>query len=288
MRGLPTQTRAQQSLNTNHVTPQKPVPLRHKREIVVVRGTETAEQKRRTFKELLEQMNKAGAAGEAVAIRKLGSGDMMITMEDERARTSWLANTEWLATFGEGARVKRREFAIMAHGIRVNQIQGQTQTIEEIYKQNPKLRGTVNIVRVAFTKKLLRSGRTTGPLIISVTEPEQANRLINAGLIWQYELHDCEPFEGNCVITQCFKCYQYGHIGHRCRNTQRCGFCAAPGHATNDCLGKEDNERHICVSCYGNHPSWARECPVRAKHAESAKLAYINRLAQYQDTSSFV
>ena len=141
---------------------------------------------------------------------------------------------------------------------------------------------------MAFTKKLLRSGRTTGPLIISVTEPEQANRLINAGLIWQYELHDCEPFDGDCVITQCFKCYQYGHIGHRCRNTQRCGFCAAPGHATNDCTGKEDCMKHLCVSCQGNHPSWARECPVRAKHAEAAKLAYINRPMQYQATSSFV
>jgi len=67
-------------------------------------------------------MNKAGAASEAVAIRKLGSSDIMITIEDERARTSWLANTKWLATFKEGARIKRREFAIMAYRIRVNQI----------------------------------------------------------------------------------------------------------------------------------------------------------------------
>ena len=146
-------------------------------------------------------MNKVWVASEAVAIRKLGSGDMMLTMDDEQARTSWLTNSKWLEIFGTGARVKRREFAVMAHGIRVNQIQGQAQAIEELYKQNPKLRGTVDIVRVAFTKKLLRSGRTIGPLIISVTEPEQANRLIDASLIWQYELHDCEPFDGDYVIT---------------------------------------------------------------------------------------
>jgi hypothetical protein len=289
--GLPAQARTQQSLNTGHVTLptlQKPVPLRHKREIIVVRGTETADQKRRTYKELLEQLNSTRVAGEAVAIRKLGSGDMILTMEDEQARTSWLTNSQWLETLGEGARVKRREFAVMAHGIKVNQIQGQAQAIEEIYRQNPKLRGAVNIVRVTFTKKLLRSGRTTGPLIISVTEPEQANRLIDAGLIWQYELHDCEPFDGDCVITQCFKCYQYGHTGQRCRNTQRCGFCAAPGHATNDCIGKEDCTKHLCVSCQGNHTSWARECLVRAKHAEAAKLAYINRPARYQVNLSSV
>jgi len=70
------------------VTLQKPVPLCHKREIVVVQGTETAEQKRRIYKELLKQINKARVASEAVAIRKLRSGDMIITMEDEQACTS--------------------------------------------------------------------------------------------------------------------------------------------------------------------------------------------------------
>ena len=216
-------------------------------------------------------MNKAGVAGEAVAVRKLQTGDMMMTMEDEQARTSWLSNTKWLETFGEGARVKRREFAVMAHGIRVNQIQGQEQAIEELYKQNPKLVGTVEIVRVAFTKKLLRSGRPTRPLIISVTEPEQANRLINAGLIWQYELHDCELYDGDCVITQCFKCYQYGHIRHRCQNLQRCGFCAAPGHATNDCLAKEDRTKHSCIPCKGNQLFLGQGVPRTSKTRRSSK-----------------
>jgi hypothetical protein len=43
--GLPTQTRAQQSLNADHVIPQKQVPLRHKREIIIVQGNETIAQK---------------------------------------------------------------------------------------------------------------------------------------------------------------------------------------------------------------------------------------------------
>jgi hypothetical protein len=65
-------------------------------------------------------VNEAGAAGEAVAIRKLAIGDMMLTIEDKQARTSWLANDNWLKTFREGAKIKQREFAVMAHGIRVN------------------------------------------------------------------------------------------------------------------------------------------------------------------------
>jgi hypothetical protein len=65
------------------VTSQKLVLMHYKREIVVAQGTETVDQKRRTYKELLKQMNKAGVAGEAVAIHKLGSSNTMLTMEDE-------------------------------------------------------------------------------------------------------------------------------------------------------------------------------------------------------------
>jgi hypothetical protein len=196
-------------------------------------------------------VNKKDIAGEAVAVRKLPSGDMVLAMDSEQARTSWLANQSWLSVFGKGARVKKREFAVVAHGIRVNQVQGNA--IEEIYKQNPRLRGSVEILRVAFSKKLLQSSRTTGPLVISVAEPEQANRLINARLVWHYELHNCEPFTRDCIVTQCFKYYQYGHVAKVCQNIQRCGCCSAPRHETNDCLGKEDQSKYRCVNCRGAH-----------------------------------
>lgn len=174
----------------------------------------------------------------------------------------------------------------MAYGIKVCQVQNQAQAITDIYKQNPRLEGVVEIVRVAFTKRLLKSGWATGPLIISVTEPEQANRLIDAGLIWSYELYNCEPFVGDCVVTQCFKCYQYGHVGHKCYNIQRCGFCAGTGHATNDCQGREDNMKHQCVQCKGKHPSWDRSCPVRAGRVEAAQAAYNTRPTRYQSCAS--
>jgi hypothetical protein len=70
---------------------QKPVPARHKREIVVVRGKESNKQKNRTYKEIIEQ-NEKGVAGEAVAVRRLPSGDMVLAMDSEQARTSWLAD----------------------------------------------------------------------------------------------------------------------------------------------------------------------------------------------------
>ena len=84
--GLPTRT--QQSLNATHVTPQKPVPARHKREIIVVRGTESPEEKARSYKELLEQLNSLGNTGEAVAIHRLPTSNINLTIEDKLACTN--------------------------------------------------------------------------------------------------------------------------------------------------------------------------------------------------------
>ena len=190
----------------SRIEPIKPVPARHKREIITTRGVETVEQAQRTGKELVEQLNSAGAeiGGQIVAARGLPSGDMVLTTDEEQTRIKWITNQQWLKAFGTGARVKRREFIVLAHGIKVGQAQEPQQTIDDIYQQNPKLQGTVEILRVSWSKKLLRTGRKTGPLHISVAEPEQANALIKNGLIWDYELHDCEPFIGECRITQCF------------------------------------------------------------------------------------
>jgi hypothetical protein len=126
-------------------------------------------------------VNKKDIASKAVAVRKLPSREMVLAMDSKQACTSWLANQSWLSAFREGARVKKREFAVVAHRIQVNQVQGNM--IKEIYKQNLRLRGSVKILQVAFSKKLLQSGCTTSPLVISVAEPEQANCLIDTGLV---------------------------------------------------------------------------------------------------------
>jgi len=72
-----------------------------------------------------------------------------MTTEDEQTRTEWLRNTGWLRVTGEKARIKKREFIVIAHGIRVNQVQDQERAKGEIYRQNLKLRGNVEILRLA-------------------------------------------------------------------------------------------------------------------------------------------
>ncbi len=58
---------------------------------LVVQGTKTADKKREPIRNSLSDWAKAGVEGEAEAICKLGSHDMML---DEQASTSWLANSK--------------------------------------------------------------------------------------------------------------------------------------------------------------------------------------------------
>ena len=52
--------------------------------------------------------------------------DLLYTLSSVAMRNITIhRNQSWLSTFGAGARVKKREFAVIAHGIRVNQVQGQ-------------------------------------------------------------------------------------------------------------------------------------------------------------------
>jgi hypothetical protein len=112
----------------------------------------------RTGQEIVKQLNKAGMSGQIVAARRLPSGDMVLTTDEEATCTKWMADQKWVSVFGEGTRVKRREFVVIAHGIKVKQVQDSVRAIKDIYQQNPKLQGLVEILQVAWSKKLICTG----------------------------------------------------------------------------------------------------------------------------------
>src|SRR3981081_4050670 len=162
----------------------------------------------------------------------------------------------------------------------------QNKAIAEIYSQNPQIKDRVKIVQLGWSKKALNQGKTRSVFHLGVASPEQANLLLSQGLLFESELHDCEVFEGECQVTQCFKCMEYGHIAKQCKNLIKCGFCAAIGHLSQDCLKKNDRNSHHCAICKkpgARHTAWARECPTRKEMVEKARRAYLLRPAKFQE-----
>jgi hypothetical protein len=273
----------------------KPVPARLEREILVHTGDKTFE---KTGAEVAQAANNQMAIGKALACRRLQSGDYAITLDTKEAKEHWQSNTSWLSIFGTAATVTRREFAILAHGIVINQIQTQNQSdaIQKIYDQNAGLQHKVQILRVAWTRRTIKKweqrGRVPnekGPLLISLASPEQANHLIDAGLIWGYQIHECEPYCGDCQVTQCFRCYKYGHTQRMCTASSRCGVCSQLGHKEEDCQVREDQTKWRCTNCpqgHNNHTSWSHKCPIRQQKQHDARKAYQERPYRFQESSS--
>jgi hypothetical protein len=111
------------------------------------------------------------------------------------------------------------------------------------------------------------------PLVIEVDNAEQANRLINEGIVMGYDLKMVERYDASCRITQCFKCQKYGHISSVCANTEICGHCSG-SHSTGTCAGILPAPRKRCAACHkGEHASWSAECPARVKEISRAKTA---------------
>ena len=56
--------------------------------------------------------------------------------------------------------------------------------------------------------------------------------------------------------TQCFNCYEYGHVFNKCKNVPKCPKCSGEHTDIENCL--LDN---FCFLCEGNHSPKSRNCP---------------------------
>lgn len=138
-----------------------------------------------------------------MAARRLPSGDTLLTFEGEEAKKKWQDSKKVTEAFGADARLRTREYIVIAHGVRVASldVKDQKAGIASIYAQNPSLKNVVTFVRIGWSSKTIKQGKRTAPLFLGIAEPEQANLLLEQGLLLGAEFHNCEIFCGDCQVT---------------------------------------------------------------------------------------
>jgi hypothetical protein len=119
----------------------------------------------------------------------------------------------------------------------------------------------------------LKDGKLSGPLLIKVGTPEEANTLVSDGLFHDHEPKNCKLFHSECNMTQCYKCWAYGHIAMMCRKPQTCGNCAKEHHPSS-CPTPNDLPTYFCSNGKGKYRAWDQTCPVRKAEAARAAAAY--------------
>src|SRR5208282_5651152 len=100
----------------------------------------------RTPADVVAAVNTALGASEAVAIRRLKSGDILVTFKEQAS--AYKANNNWIEkAFGTKAICARREFIVLAKGIPQGTVRI-AHTYKETFLADLKKHNTEGIVRV--------------------------------------------------------------------------------------------------------------------------------------------
>ena len=165
------------------------------------------------------------------------------------------------------------------NGIAVNTINMKDQqgTIQRILADNHSVIPNAEITYVGWLTKEATKKKNSS-IVVEFTKPEPANNIIYAGFLWEGLVHTCQLYDRSCRVKQCFRCYQYGHIGTQCSAPQACGHCAR-GHQSKDCPAKSSTAEFVpkCAICKGSHTAWSPACPAKQKELQRVERAKLER-----------
>jgi hypothetical protein len=102
----------------------------------------------------------------------------------------------WITTYG-----------IIAHSIRTSMMDMDRfeETRDQLLLDNKLF---ILHAEIKYIGWLTRNAPTKAfsSIIIEFSRLENANKIIDEGLIWQGEVFQCERYERQCRVKQCFKC----------------------------------------------------------------------------------
>ncbi|EXL90244.1 hypothetical protein FOIG_16485 [Fusarium odoratissimum NRRL 54006] len=225
-----------------------------------------------------------------VSSNQLRSGDLSIktaTSSDMVALRQFAE--DWEQRIGNGATVRIPTYGVLVYGVCTSSMDMDNFELirDGLLQDNKPFIPTAEIKYIGWLTRS-SSSKSASSVVVEFTRPEDANKVIDEGLIWQGEVFQCELYDRQCRVRQCFQCHKYGHIGTQCKAIITCGYCAQE-HPTRDCLTKSDRDApRKCAACNGVHEAWNNQCPVRKQEVNKAKAASKLRPRYHLELESFV
>ena len=252
--------------------------------IKVTGQTEIQTAQRMTAEEIVKRARGAGEEQgprkDILAARYHQSGIIVLKVSNEESRHALEKDKSWVKDICGGADLKRNVYPVIVHGVRVKGIpaQGEGRSEEvgsKLEGMNTTFHPGLKIVSARWISKD-SCNKDFSSMVLNVADANMANRLIQHGLLYEYQSRVVEYYEPASRIHQCFKCQGYGHMTYRCPNKQACGYCAGE-HPTADCEIKEQQAHHRCGACKGKHVAWHPECPARKSDWKRSKETLKNK-----------
>lgn len=264
---------------TPQALPTPPLPTKNSKEILVKTGPLPPNLANRSTKEVIEAINIAAAAPIAKALRLTPKGVTVIATANPTAKNNLEKNPQWLEkAFGPSAEIIKPSYALAIKGLQVSSLQGISDDIllQEIQSTLPG----------ACRAKIWRPNDPSyrAKVLIATTDVNEANKACNDGLIWRYQLYNCEPYLDSARPLQCFQCWKWGHISRNCKKTTPvCQRCNTSRHTD---PGNNCQRASRCPNCNGNHSARSPDCPEYIDAHRKASEAYINRPRSFATTTT--
>jgi hypothetical protein len=253
------------------------IPERRTRELRIRAEKQTEDLARRSAVEVVSAVNTTLAAGEVIATRRLPSGDIILTFQDEIPKAVTQDQGWVVRVFGDTARLHESEFTVISKGLPASRITRvtQDQLLKDIQQRVPE------VIRLKVEPPRTPTATYT-TAILHLRSADAATRLCERGLVWEAQIFNCEPYSSDLRIRRCFRCHQFGHIGRFCKNKPRCGHCAGAAHPQGEADCPQAKGQKKCVNCGGPHAAWDRQCPKALDAKEQAHVAYQHRPRQFE------
>ena len=216
-----------------------------------------------------------------MSLCKLESEDIALHVMSSKARAVLEKTQTWVKKIASSAHVVRRSFAILAHDVRITlNTSNQKMIIKRLIKNNVRLHEDLEMLRIAWLKKIVESEKTHLSLIVKIAIETMMNWLLNVDMLNSYQECSCKLFEKNCRITQCYRCFDFNHMIRFCKNEERCFKCADKHHIK-ECVVSMN--RRWCANCNDSHELWRHSCLKWKLQIKQSEEIFWNRLIRYSE-----
>ena len=217
---------------------------------------------------------KEGRIPKIHGINKLSNDEYRFHCESEED-PQLLSKIDWSLIF-DGVKVKKRKYGLVIHGVPKKDldptiIEDHDTLIEEIEEENTSRNlQAEQVIPLRRTQKNLNKITAHHSVVIFTHSMEAADECLKRGMFIKGRHYSPEKYTPELNITQCYKCYKFGHLAKHCKNKQKCGNCGNEDHNTADCTNNTK-----CVGCGDPHPAWHIECSKRDE--EGNRLRALKR-----------
>lgn len=136
--------------------------------------------------------NEASKVVKIVAAHQLKSGDIQIYTTSTAEAEKLKEHRGWIRGLREHAELIVPTYGVIVHGISTNSIniKDQTATVQRILADNYSAVPKAEITFVGWLTKESPLKRASS-IVVEFTDPEIANAIIYAGMVWEGQIHVC-------------------------------------------------------------------------------------------------